>query len=75
MKATNDLQARGAKFLADALKVNTSLTALYIGKSDCNLTGGNDLKAEGAQYVADALARNNVLTLLDIGTYLGQFNA
>ncbi len=66
--ANNSIQARGAKFIADALKVNRSLTALYLGISTCNITADNELQAEGAKHLTEALVANATLTLLDIST-------
>ena len=52
----NDIGAEGAAALADALKENTTLTALYLN--------GNDIGAEGAAALVDALKENTTLTTL-----------
>ena len=48
----------GAKYVAEALKVNTSLTEIDLG--------WNNIDAEGAKYVAEALKVNTSLTEIDL---------
>ena len=49
----NNIGAEGAKYVAEALKVNTSLTEIH--------WGGNNIGAEGAKYVAEAWKVNTSL--------------
>jgi Ran GTPase-activating protein (RanGAP) involved in mRNA processing and transport/serine/threonine protein kinase len=51
------LDANDASALADALKVNTTLTSLYV-------SSGNDIGVEGVKALADALKVNTTLTCL-----------
>ena len=51
----NSIGAEGAKYVAEALKVNTSLTEIDLGD--------NNIGAEGAKYVAEALKVNTSLTV------------
>ncbi|WP_341789287.1 hypothetical protein [Rickettsia endosymbiont of Polydrusus tereticollis] len=55
----NQIEAEGAKVLADALKTNSSIASLDIG--------WNQIGDEGIRVFADALKINNSITLLDIG--------
>ena len=50
----NKIGAEGAKYVAEALKVNTSLTKIYLA--------GNKIGDEGAKYVGEALKVNTSLT-------------
>jgi hypothetical protein len=50
----NNIGAEGAKYVAEALKVNTSLTEICLDD--------NEIGAEGAKYVAEALKVNTSLT-------------
>ena len=54
----NNIGAEGAKYVAEALKVNTSLTEIHLG--------GNNIGAEGAKYVAEALKVNTSLTKIHL---------
>ena len=51
----NEIGAKGAKYVAEALKANTSLTEITLDD--------NDIGAEGAKYVAEALKVNTSLTI------------
>ena len=55
----NNIGAEGAKYVAEALKVNTSLTEIHLD--------GNNIGAEGAKYVAEALKVNTSLTKIHLG--------
>ena len=61
----NEIGAKGAKYVAEALKANTSLTEI-----DLNL---NNIGGEGAKYVAEALKVNTSLTT--IGLYSNNIGA
>ena len=54
----NNIDAEGAKYVAGALKANTSLT-----KIDLSF---NNIGAEGAKYVAEALKVNTSLTKMNL---------
>ena len=54
----NNIQAAGALSLADALKVNTTLTSIDLS--------GNNIQAAGALSLADALKVNTTLTSIDL---------
>ena len=57
-QSANAVGAEGAKAIADALRVNGSLTSLDLMV--------NDIGAEGAKALADALRVNGSLTKLDV---------
>ena len=55
-----NIGAEGAKYVAEALKVNTSLTEIGLG--------WDNIGAEGAKYVAEALKVNTSLTEIHLGS-------
>ena len=57
------MEDKGARHLAEALKLNSGLTTLNL---DCSGTG-NMIGDEGAQHMAEALKMNSVLTTLNLG--------
>jgi Ran GTPase-activating protein (RanGAP) involved in mRNA processing and transport len=50
----------GAKYLADALKINTSITMVDLWD--------NNIGDNGAKYLADALKTNKSITSIDLRT-------
>ena len=50
----------GAKYIAEALTKNSTLTHLYLSY--------NQIGDKGAKYIAGALAKNSTLTHLDLGS-------
>jgi len=76
----NSIGGDGASAIADALKTNKTLTALYlnsmlpmllflIAHEGCILTG-NIIGADGARAIVDALKTNNALTTLNLACTL-----
>src|SRR5690606_12069083 len=78
--AGNRIGEGGAKYIADALQRNTTLTQFDLGSKTlatrgcmrmCNgeLTrlADNGIGEGGAKHIADALQRNTTLTQLDLG--------
>ena len=64
----DDIGAEGAKYVAEALKVNTSLTEIRLYS--------NNIGAEGAKYVAEALKVNTSLTEINLaGNNIGDEGA
>jgi hypothetical protein len=55
----NQIGAEGASLLANALEVNTSVTAIEIGL--------NGIGVEGASVLADALKLNEAVTIIALG--------
>jgi Ran GTPase-activating protein (RanGAP) involved in mRNA processing and transport len=54
----NNIGPDGAKYVAEALKVNTSLTKIFLR--------GNNIGAEGAKYVAEALKMTTSLRKIEL---------
>lgn len=55
----NELEAEGARYVADGLKENKSIVELSLG--------ANDLGNEGASHIAEALKVNSKLVKLNLG--------
>jgi hypothetical protein len=51
----NDIGDEGAKYVAEALKVNTSLTEITLYD--------NNIGDDGAKYVAEALKVNTIISI------------
>jgi len=54
----NPIRDEGARFIADALKSNQTLTTLNLGRSFIRL--------KGAQFIAEALKINHTITTLNL---------
>lgn len=56
----NRIGSEGARFIADSLKINCTLTGLWLNS--------NELKDEGAKYLAEALKVTTSLQFLQINS-------
>jgi Ran GTPase-activating protein (RanGAP) involved in mRNA processing and transport len=52
--------AQGAKFLAEAIKLNCSLRVISLG--------GNNIRDEGVEYLAEAIRVNSTLQVIFLGS-------
>lgn len=59
----NNYIQKGAEHIAQALKVNTTLSRLYLGSTSVVL---NDLKPEEMRSIAEGLEKNTSLTFIDL---------
>jgi Ran GTPase-activating protein (RanGAP) involved in mRNA processing and transport len=55
---SNTIGDQGAKYLADAIKINSTLQEIYLGD--------NSIEDEGAEYLSQAIKLNSTLQVLTL---------